>query len=170
MTDTDVSDQNAARAAARQYAWRWFEYHAGQRQSVFRFFLLFSGAIATGYFSSITTTQLSHLAYLFGIGLAVTATLFWRLDVRSLKLVKLAESYLKVDEETLATALGTEAVLLASKADSERPTGAVVRRFYSFRQIYKLIFALVGAVGILIFLLDASSPIGRLLGRYPPCT
>ena len=36
---------------AASYAWSWFRYHAGQRQAVFRFYLLVSGVILTAYFT-----------------------------------------------------------------------------------------------------------------------
>jgi hypothetical protein len=32
-----------------EYAWNWFEYHARQRLTEFRFFLIFFGALALGF-------------------------------------------------------------------------------------------------------------------------
>ncbi len=151
------------RSAAREYAWNWFEYHAGQRQAVFRFFLIFSGAIMTGYLSSAGSPIFAEHSYLFGLGLVVTAILFWRLDIRSLYLVKLAEGYLKEDEAHLALLLTTK-IQFATMADHGRPSKFPERYITSFRQIYGVIFIIVALIGFAMFLFDQNSPLHCLFG------
>ena len=165
MADINESGGETVEAAARDYAWKWFEYHAGQRQAVFRFFLLLSGATMTGYVTSHTNAELTKFSYLFGIALVLISFLFWRLDVRSLKLVKLSEAFLKVEEERMARCLKNETIKFATKADIERPTNPLVRQISSFRQIYALIFVLIALLGALIFCLDQGSPIVGWINR-----
>lgn len=35
---------------AYKYAWDWFSYHAAQRLTTFRFFLIIIGVVVVGYF------------------------------------------------------------------------------------------------------------------------
>lgn len=185
-TKKEEADEGwGAQAAARTYAWEWFKYHAGQRQSVFRFYLIISGAVFTGYFASTGTArgELREFAYLSGLLLLAISFLFWRLDVRSQELVKIAEKYLKVDELILSKRLfeenarvlgsGEENVLdgdikeqcdsirLAFLADDVREERRIVIffRMRSFRQIYFYIFLLLSLLGASIAIFDSKSPV-----------
>jgi hypothetical protein len=44
------------------YAWKWFEFHAKQRTTMFNFFLVFTGIIASGIFSLLKEPSSNHLA------------------------------------------------------------------------------------------------------------
>lgn len=158
------SDEN--HAAAMEYAWNWFSYHAGQRQAVFRFFVILIGAILAGYIG-LRGDGDAVGAFVLGLLMVVLSILFWRLDMRSTTLVKLAERSLKVSEAHLASKLGLEEIRLARAADKPR---AARRRFrlldehvYSFRQIYRIIFASgiflgVMLMGLVIFGMKPETP------------
>jgi hypothetical protein len=160
---TDVPDaKSKAEDAAREHAWNWFQYHAGQRQAVFRFYVLMAGAISTAYLTTVSTQtgSLQADSYLFGLLLAVLSFLFWRLDVRSVALIKLAEGYIALEETRLARLLGdVDDILFVSKADNRSQVPYLYRFTYSFRQIYQFVFAVVGLIGIYIFFFGAHSPI-----------
>lgn len=157
------SATTSAEDAAREYAWRWFEYHASQRQAVFRFFLLVSGALAAAYVTLAKSSPPSKATLAIGGLMAIAAFLFWRLDRRSKALIDLAEDYLKYEEKRLSILLGTETepvpeIMLATNANRHRPksaveavtTGAIFAQFTSFKQIYGWIFILVGVTGAVI--------------------
>lgn len=156
-----------ARATALQYAWNWFQYHAGQRMLVFRFFLVLTGALAAGCFAFLQKQNYDLLLVLAILTIAF-CFLFWRLDCRNRTLVKIAETYLKDEEEWLSTVLGLEHIRLAHRADLRRqpkPTPPVFLRstyqyiepifdacFASFAQINQWIFCLIGGSGFALFI------------------
>ena len=80
-----------------EYAWRWFELHARQRVSMFNFFFLSVGALASAY-GILLREQL------YGESAAVAFAAFFAsvvaclLDVRNHSLVKMGEEALKVVE------------------------------------------------------------------------
>lgn len=145
--------------AAREYAWKWFEYHAGQRQTVFRFFLAVVAAAAAGYLT-VAKGEGEHFALWFGGLLIVLAFLFWRLDERSRALINCAEDYLREDEASLAQALHRPSIRISLNAHEQRervrfPLSLV----YTFRRVYALIFIAIALVGLSIILFDPTSPI-----------
>lgn len=149
-----MTTSNDAEAAARQYAWNWFQYHAGQRQAVFRFYLILTGAVWTGYFASLRSSDTGTLPSIFGFMLILLSVLFWRLDVRSIKLIKIAEAYLKADESALSSILDRPEITLVKRADSDRKSLFPFNFVYSFRQVYRLMFIIIGLVGVGIIVVD----------------
>ena len=77
-----------------EYAWRWFDLHAKQRVSMFNFFLLSVGALATAY-GLLLREQLyvvAAVAAVMGVFVSLVSCL---LDVRNRQLVKMGEEALK---------------------------------------------------------------------------
>jgi len=76
------------------YAWKWFEYHAAQRVTMFNYFLLITGILASAY-----VVLLKEGLFVIGTGLAVLGTLtsigFLFLDCRNKQLVDLGEDVLE---------------------------------------------------------------------------
>ena len=66
MTNEGALKAEAAQLAASEYAWKWFEYHASQRQMVFQFFLAIVGAILAGYFAIGDAAEASGISPLCG--------------------------------------------------------------------------------------------------------
>lgn len=77
-----------------EYAWRWFDLHAKQRVSMFNFFLLSAGALASAY-GILLREQLygesAGVAFVAVVGSAVSCLL----DIRNHGLVKMGEEALK---------------------------------------------------------------------------
>lgn len=149
-TDTEKS--------AAAYAWDYFQYHAGQRQAVFRFFLTLVGLATLAYGYSLRNSGLNSgasqetLRLLIGALLIIISFLFWRLDKRSQCLIKHSEAALKKVEVRLASALNNdETIKLMHRSDEK--VGGFFALVESFRQIYAIVFSLVGLAGaVLIFL------------------
>lgn len=169
-----MSDPNAqpkdptadAEKAAREYAWQWFQYHAGQRQTVFRFFLIVAGAAFGGYLTAARVQGLQDWAYWFGAIMVVLAVLFGRLDIRSHDLVRCAEMYLRREESRLADILGTQDIRISQRAhDARVDAKGLAKWIYSFRQVYRVLFWGVGMAGMAILLFDPKSPVTAVICR-----
>jgi|SRR3977135_3109127 hypothetical protein len=137
--------------AAISHAWNYFLYHAQQRQTVFNFFLILVGASVAAYASTLAKAEGSHDRFHLVLGLLVLVSsfLFWRLDKRGSRLVKLAEAPLKNFEDRLAERTGIPDMAILSKADAKFESG-VLSRFESFGQIYRTVFILAGAGGLAV--------------------
>jgi len=76
------------------YAWKWFDYHAKQRVSMFNFFLIASGLLATAYANALSRDEEVLGAVLSFLG-ALIALAFVVLDCRNATLVYLGEDVLR---------------------------------------------------------------------------
>ena len=82
----------------QHYAWCYFELHASQRMSVFKFFI----GLATFLTASLlaATVQKHHVpGALLGALLTLVSFVFWRLDERTSFLIKRSERALEELEE-----------------------------------------------------------------------
>ncbi len=51
--DNNVSNSDSIQLKDKlDYAWKWFEYHAGQRLVAFNFLLVLMGALSVGYYKA----------------------------------------------------------------------------------------------------------------------
>jgi hypothetical protein len=76
-----------------EYAWRWFEFHAKQRVSMFNFFLVGIGILANAYVLLILQ-NLKYVAGTLAIIGALISLIFVFLDRRNRQLVKIGERLL----------------------------------------------------------------------------
>ncbi len=76
------------------YAWKWFDYHAKQRVSMFNFFLIASGLFATAYVDALCKDKEVLGAALSFLGMLI-ALVFVVLDCRNARLVYLGEDILR---------------------------------------------------------------------------
>lgn len=141
---------------ALYYAWDHFAYHAQQRQTVFNFFLLLIGGCVAAYSSTMgeSGAEYNYFRSFLGVVLALASLVFWRLDQRNARLVKVSEDALKKLEARMANDINEQSIRLMENA------GKKVSRFpfskiKSFSQIYGLIFAVSGTVGIAMAVLSA---------------
>ncbi len=153
---------------AFDYAWEYFKYHAAQRQNVFRFYLIVIAAIFAGYWS-ISTASSNHGGndWLFGIPIVVFSLLFWQLDRRSHKIIRIAEEYLAVFEVKLAEAVGTDSIRLTVAAHKSKDTDLIRSRFNSFSKVFSWIFVLILAVGTVITVMPLLRTLGKVLVLCP---
>lgn len=119
--------------AAFDHSWNWFEYHANQRMTMIRFYLIVEGAVAAGvgYVWSRHEFLFSILLSFFGI---IASVCFSRLDLRVAHLVKFGEAALKEQQEQLAVALNRPDLEICKKADDNfTPEG---RRRFAYPYTY----------------------------------
>ena len=129
-----------------EYAWRWFDLHAKQRVSMFNFFLLSVGALATAY-GLLLREQLyvvAAVAAFMGVFVSLVSCL---LDVRNHELVKMGEEALKGVEKAHLT----ECLILTDEKQPPsllkhgwliRSLEIVVAIFYLAGVVYSVILAL----------------------------
>ena len=70
------------------YAWNWFEYHAAQRLTAFRYFLVFLGILLIGYNSGLEAQNVFFASAVGCVG-AFVSLAFLALEIRNEELVNL---------------------------------------------------------------------------------
>jgi hypothetical protein len=140
---------------ALYYAWDHFAYHAGQRQTVFNFFLLLIGGCVAAYSSIMgeSGATYNYFRSFLGVVLALGSLVFWRLDQRNAQLVKISEDALKDLEAQMAKEISVPSIRLIANAE-KKISGFPFSKIESFGQIYGLIFAVSGLVGLAMAILS----------------
>jgi hypothetical protein len=83
----DSSQKGRSAEFEAQFAWNWFQYHAGQRLTSFNFFLIIVGLLLVGYAHAV---EQEWRGFGIAIGLlgAIVAAGFLALDIRNDELVQ----------------------------------------------------------------------------------
>jgi hypothetical protein len=130
----------------QEYAWGWFEYHAGQRLVAFRFFLIFLGVLVLGLGNSLKDGNLT-LASAISVAATIVSFAFLMLEIRNEQLVNVGRAALKKLEDSEDFKLASPEVKLFH-ADDKR----------SLFVSHKLWFRLIYGLCILVFLFLAFQP------------
>lgn len=130
----------------QEYAWGWFEYHAGQRLVEFRYFLIILGILVLGLGNSLKDGNIS-LAIWIALAAALISGAFLMIEIRNEQLVNVGRAALSKleDSEELRNA---PAELKLFHADSKR----------SLFVSHKLWFRLIYSLCIAVFLFVAYAP------------
>lgn len=82
------------------YGWKWFDFHAKQRTTMFNFFVIFAGFIFAAVAQISKTNDPRMMLLAFGISLfgVVVSLIFLGLDHRNARLVGIGEIYLRYFE------------------------------------------------------------------------
>ena len=97
--DRDRSDAPTLREM-QEYAWGYFELHANQRMSVFKFFVTLATFMVAGLSAAFVQGS-QAVSVLFGLLLLVTSFVFCKLDERTRFLIKNSEGALRLLERQL---------------------------------------------------------------------
>ncbi len=137
-------------SAAHDYAWNWFQYHAGQRMNVFRFYFIVIAILFVGMIKFYDDNQYVPLIIL-SLMVVVVSFLFYRLDTRSADLIKISERFLKKSEDRMSKLVGEEIKLTAhaDKKDNDFTKQYNTTYFFSFRKIFRWFFVIFGFLGLL---------------------
>jgi hypothetical protein len=132
-----------------EHAWRYFALHAGQRMSMFNYFLILFGLVSAGLAGCLRADDLLRTAGIaMGLCLAVVAFTFWKLDQRTAFLIKLAEAALHEAEEL---ALSADAARLFRREPSETENAQSIKhplaRVWTYGSSFRLVFCLAALVG-----------------------
>lgn len=130
-----ISDEQCLFSTQLDYSWKWFDFHAKQRVSMFNYFLIASGILANAYvhiFSSDWYRLASAVAF---IGFII-AIVFVILDCRNAKLVYLAEDVLR----KLEMSFFPEEFKGLSEKGKQTPRGILFRESNKQESIFVTIF------------------------------
>ena len=126
------------------HAWRYFALHAQQRVSVFNFFIVLSGILATGIGAGLQAGEhMAPVVAILGALLALFSVVFYRMDQRGAELVKLAEAAIVAGEKT---SMPEFARIVAVEA-TRRAAAASPPKTWTFGRSFRLIFWVMGLVG-----------------------
>lgn len=101
------------------YAWKWFQYHAGQRLIAFNFLLILMGALSVGYYKAYDAGRHGHAAIIAAFGVIV-ALAFFILELRNEDLVNIGREALKSLERLPAFSSPPECRLVTIDRDRSR--------------------------------------------------
>ena len=145
--DRDVNELKPS--DMQQYAWRYFELHANQRMSVFKFFI----GLATFLTASLLAASVqSHYvpAALLGALLALVSFVFWKLDKRTRFLIKGSERALE-DLEVVFFAIDADFSRRLQLFKQERMATAKIKGlFTTYGECLNVLFLTFAAVGVLV--------------------
>jgi hypothetical protein len=124
-----------------EYSWKWFEYHAGQRLSAFRFFMVFLGAIAVALGQALKEGQFHMIALIAGpLGILISVA-FLMLEFRNEALVQIGREALKSLEGKVFATFPDKTKLFLADEKNKRPAHS-----------YKLWVRIIYGTSILIFI------------------
>ena len=144
----------------KDYLWNYFQLHAGQRMSLFNFFVLFSSLLTAGLAG--TFKKESEVPFLISFclasGLIIMSFTFWKLDQRVRHLIKLAEKALKEFEKQLSSLNKYENLSLFS--DEEYITNNLQKKegmkfwnwHLSYSNCFGIVYILFASIGVLGFI------------------
>jgi hypothetical protein len=118
----------------QEYAWNWFEYHAGQRLTGFRFFLILLGALVLGYTTEVKDHNMLVTRLIAGFGVVISLA-FLALEIRNAQLVGIGANALRKYETEGAPPVDEEKQLIGNE---RKRRIFVLRHALWFRLIYGL--------------------------------
>jgi hypothetical protein len=157
-----MGDDKLTPKDALEHAWRYFALHAGQRMSLFNYFLIMFGIASAGLAGCLRAEGVLRLVgALLGGALASVAFVFWKLEQRSSFLVKHAETaLLELEERHIAV----ESARLFRLEPAHTQTAQAVKpratRVWTYGKSFRFLFALAAAVGIIGFAFSISLYVG----------
>ena len=142
----------------RDYAWNYFQLHAGQRMSTFNFFIVIAALLTTGLASTfVKDFKWQGVGFILGIALVGISFVFWKLDQRVRFLIKHAEAVLKeIEQKTLSESSG-DTFIAALFLDEEAKTSEKKKkrnfrfwqRHFSYSNCFETIYFILGLLGFL---------------------
>jgi hypothetical protein len=133
-----------------EYAWNWFEYHAGQRLTAFHFFLIFLGALVVGFSTGIKDGNLFFAQAVAYFG-AFVSFAFFMLEIRNEQLVDIGRNALAHLEGSLMSRPELQLICLARK---NKPKGKHRPDFVSHKFWLRAIYLAC----TFLFIIGAVSP------------
>ncbi|MDO0978136.1 hypothetical protein [Mycolicibacterium frederiksbergense] len=121
------------------HAWDWFSLHAAQRMQMINFYVLSIAFVTAAYVASIANNR-PEVAVGTAIICLVFSAIFWRLEVRTRELVRIARNALFKVQGELAALTGFDTINMAVAAETS------VSNTGSYATLITRLYAAVGAV------------------------
>jgi hypothetical protein len=156
------------------YAWDYFELHANQRMSSFKFFITLAVFMSTSLGASLSQ-QLYYIGILVGALLIIVSFVFCKLDERVRILIKNSELALKSLEGSFSNSNAQQPLELQlfrfeeaatkKQRQGKRTKLCFWKMYLSYRQCFNIlfwIFGLIGLAGVTISTMMALGIISKL--------
>ncbi len=145
---------------ALAHAWAYFNLHAGQRITIFNYFVVFSGILTTGLAAAIQAPpRLATVGVALGLLLCLLSFLFWQLDRRTSFLIKHAEDAIKLQEPVGARLMTEEVVKTANAKKGEG--------LWTYGKVFRSIFLVMAIVGLAGAIVSGLRGSGKLSWEDP---
>jgi hypothetical protein len=143
----------------RDYAWDYFQLHAGQRMSTFNYFIVLAALLTTGLAGTfVKDFKWNMVSTVLGLGLMVVSFAFWKLDQRVRFLIKHAESSLRQIEQKWTDEVARDGAFFANlfckeQTETDRNRGQQNYRFWawdlSYSNCFEIVYCFFGVLGLL---------------------
>lgn len=137
--------------------WDYFSMHGAQRMQMLNFYIILEGLFIT----ALAALELTLLKVLICIAIIFFSLVFWGLDIRTKRMVKLSEDAIKFVEKNYEGKYGKEIMIfnieMERTASYERSVNWIMRQFMSYTKLFRLVyifFMLIGVVGGVMELLN----------------
>lgn len=131
-----------------EHAWRHFSFHAQQRTTVFNFFTASAGLTLTGLFYVLATPAASRgFGIAAGVGAAILALIFWKLDQRVTQIIKEGEEVSILIEQSLPNP-GHRIFERTDRLDVNASLNPFKSK-WSYGNSFRLMFMAVGITGLI---------------------
>lgn len=140
-------------SALQKQAWDYFALHASQRMTVFNFYIVLSALTTTSYVASFDShSDLDPLRIALATLLCLFAFVFWKLDERTKRLVKIGEEALK-HFEGVSLADDVAKVFTREEAETTRKRSTQEgwnpwHRLLTYSDCFRLIFVAFFVAGL----------------------
>lgn len=159
MCTKEKINSNLSLNDLHQYAWDYFQLHAMQRMSLFKFFVVFATILTTGLISSFQPTFNAHLIGItLGLLLVCISVIFWKFDERNKFLTKHGERALiylesqfnvrSKDDEPHLIQLFTSEEWRTKQLRATQKSWKLWQRQMSHSKSLTLLFFLYGVIGL----------------------
>lgn len=151
-------DSYKIRVESREYAWKYFQLHAGQRMSIFNFFVLISAILTAGLAGALQKNgECQFIKIALSVGLLFVSFSFWKLDQRVRFLVKHAECILKkIETESVNKGENSEGISLFTQEEIKTQYLSNNRKWFcpfcchlSYSKCFGIIYFIFAALGII---------------------
>jgi hypothetical protein len=128
-----------------EHAWAWFSHHSQQRFVTMNFYIVIAGAILAGAAALLKDGQQLACSFL-GVTLAVLSVVFFLMDRRARRLVKIGEDALEVFQDKLATEASVPDLNLIRRSNHK------VGLEFSYSWLFIVMYAVFLTAGVVLAL------------------
>ena len=127
--------------------WNHFQVHAGQRMTIFNFYVVFSSLLSGAILTALQAPNRHDFTLsVLGLGLVMISFVFWRLDERNRLLIHCSEDALKaLEAEAWKDHPKAEIMRVFTYSDKRSSEKKVHLRYSACFRIVFVSFALFGA-------------------------
>lgn len=141
----------------REYHWSYFSMHGDQRLKTFNFYLIASAIFIGGFVNMIKDGDEVLLGFILPYILSFISFIFWKLDVRTKRMIKISENAIKKIDDLLIDSVDDSIRnelnifrhddFLVEKLKSSK---SVLVNHMSYSKCFNAIFLMMGLLGFVI--------------------